>query len=951
MSITIPISADFNGDDVKKQIAQINAAIKQMGDAVAKANGTKFEPITLHGKEDLKYFVQQSEKLLKIQGELRNRMQKSGQNGKNPFMANWSHLYLNEATRLKRQQEALIFLGASFESGGAPNNPNRPNPAPIPPTPRPAPGGSGGGGAGGGRPPGGGGGGGNPWVNQGTRILTSGLNAAGPVGGVVSQSVGTGIASGFGAGLMGLLGGVLALGVGKAVSSVMENLDKAERNNIDFDTLKRTIGDVSVSFEGLKSVIQSNANNLGVTFEEAAKLTTQFSKLGNVTNDKYHELGGELSNGVGFSRGFGLDPSLGMSFFGQMRGMRMTGNDQDSRRMGLLIGEAIAKSNAFAKADEVMEAVAGFVTTQTRYSLSRANVSGYTGTYSALVGSGIPGLDAAGAGGMLSRINSALMSGGAKGEASQFFTAMVGKRMGLDPIRMAILREGGAFATNSAMFGAGSAAARYGIKGPTGSNTFLSETLATLRQKYRDPGMLAMATSGHLGIGVNQAMALLSVKPNQMGDLQRGLEGTGIDISRLNSSGIANLAKVYGSDSDRKGLADSLLRRDGADALTPAEADRLRNTMASGSVEDQKKMLTELIATREQERTTGSDIRDSKNILDNIKTSLADKLIPLTQEMRHGIMSIAGHGGKETPQQIMKAVIESEYRGKADSIKQRYQSQIDEQSERLKKAKAKGVGIPTEEEAKLPRLEQLKAMNERVAEAQKEIEEAKAEIKRLVEKRDAELSANAQRSDAAVSEMYRNGDAAMQALEGRDDSLDALTKAVFGQESGGRHTDENGNLITSPAGAQGIAQVMPHTGKDPGYGVQPLQNQTEAEYRRFGRDYLAAMLRNYGGDRRKALAAYNAGPGKVDEAIRRYGDDWLGHLPQETQNYVPGVLRRLPKRPAQLPPNEAGSGGKEVNVNMGSLEIIHKNERGEVVQPPQTLKPTVVAARPFGMGG
>lgn len=940
MSIKIPVSAEFNGDDVKKQIAQINSAIKQMGEAVAKANGQKFEPITLHGKEDLKYFVQQSEKLLKIQGELRNRMQKSGQDGKNPFLANWSHLYLNESVRLKRQQEALIFLGASFDDGKAPNTPNKPRPAPVPPTPRPSPGASGGG-----RPPV------NPWVQQGTRILNSGLNAAGPVGGVVAQSVGTGMASGFGAGLMGLLGGVLALGVGKAVGSVMENLDKAERNNIDYDTLKRTIGDVNVSFEGLKSIIEDNANNLGVTFEEASKLATQFSKLGNVTNSKYHELSGELTNGVGFSRGFGLDPAMGMSFFGQMRGMRMTSNDQDSRRMGLLIGETIAKSDAFAKADEVMEAIAGFVTAQTRYSLSRSNVSGYAGTYSALVGSGIPGLDPAGAGGMLNRINSALMAGGAKGEASQFFTAMVGNRMGLDPIRMAILREGGAFATNDAMFGEGSAAASYGIKGPSGSNTFLEETLATLRQKYRDPGMLALATSGHLGIGVNQAMALLSVKPNQMGDLQRGLESTGIDISRLNSSGIANLSKVYGTDADRKGLAESLLRRDGADALTPAEADRLRNTMAGGDVEAQKKMLTELIATREQERTTGSDIRDSKNILDNIKTSLADKLIPLTQEMRHGIMSIAGHGGQETPQQIMKKVIESEYRGKADGIKQRYQGQIDEQLDRLNKAKAKAIGVPTEEEAKMDRMDQLRAMSERQAAAQKEIEAAEAEIKRLQEKRDAELNANSQRSEAAVSEMYRNSDAAMQALEGRDDSLDALTKAVFGQESGERHTDANGNLITSPAGARGISQVMPKTGADPGYGVRPLQNQSEAEYRRFGRDYLAAMLKNYGGDRRKALAAYNAGPGKVDEAVRRHGDDWLAHLPMETQNYVPGVLRRLPKRPAQLPANDAGNSRQDVNVNMGSLEIIHKNERGEQVQPTQSLKPTVVAARPYGMGG
>lgn len=938
MSIKIPVSAEFDGDDVKKQIAAINAQFQRMGETVAKANQTKFNPITLQTKEDLKYFVQQSEKLMKIQAGMRSQMVKSGQGGKNPLFANWGSMYLNEATRLKRMQEMLVFFGNDFDEQPGKNQPRAPKPAPLPPV---------------NRRPGGGGRGispTNPWTQQGTNILQSGLRGFGPVGGVAAEAVGTSAGSGFGAGMMGLMGGLIALGIGKAVSSVVENLDKAERNNVGYDTLKRTIGDVNVSFEGLKTIIEQNANNLGITYEESAKLATQFSKLGNVSSDRYQQLGDEVTNATGFSRGFGLDPSLGTSFFGQMRGMRMTSNDQDSRRMGLLIGEAIGKSGAFSKADEVMEAIASFATSQTRNSLSRANISAYAGQYSALVGSGIPGLDPAGAGGMLSRINSSLMSGGAKGEASQFFSSMVANRMGLDPIQAAILREGGAFATNDMMFGAGSAAARYGVKGPGGSKTFLEETLATLRGKYSDPGMLAMATSGHLGIGMNQAMALLGVKPNQMGDLQRGLDGTGIDISRLNSSGIANLAKAYGSDSDRKGLAESLLRRDGADALTPAEADRLRNTMAGGDVEAQKKMLTELIATREQERTTGSDIRDSKNILDNIKTSLADKLIPLTQEMRHGIMSIAGHGGKETPQEIMKAVIESEYRGKADSIKQRYQSLIDAQSKRIVDARASEIDPEADDAIKDPN-ERMRAQVARQERSRNEQEAANAEIKRLEAERDAELSANGQRSDSAVKEMYRNSDASMQLLEGRDGSLDALVSAMFQQESGGVHRDANGNLITSPKGAQGISQVMPKTGTDPGYGVQPLQDQSEAEYRRFGRDYLAAMLRNYGGDRRKALAAYNAGPGSVDSAVKKYGDDWMSHLPQETQNYVPSILRKLPQRPAQLPANDAGNTRHDVNVTVGSLEVIHKNDRGEQVAPTQTLQPVVTAARPFGMGG
>lgn len=944
MAIKIPVSADFNGDDLNKQIAAINARIKSMGDAIAKANGQKFEPITLKTKEDLNYFVKQSEKLLKIQAELRNRMQKSGQGNANPVMANWSQMYLNESTRLKRQQEMLVFFGNTFDDIAKPNTPKPPKPPAVVRPPAPGGNGGGNGGSGGGR---------NPWWQQGNRILQSGLNGLGPIGGVAGGAVTTGVGAGFGAGLMGLLGGIVALGVGKAVSAVMENLDKAQRNNIEYDTLKRTIGDVNVSFEGLKTLIQENANNLGVTFEEASKLTTQFAKLGNVTGDRYKELGGELSNGVGFSRGFGLDPAMGMSFFGQMRGMRMTANDNDSRRMGLLIGETIAKSDAFAKADEVMESIAGYVTAQTRNSLTRANVAGYGGALSALASSGIPGLDVAGSAGLLSRVNSSLMGGGARGEASQFFTSMVANSMGLNPIQMAVMREGGAFATNDAMFGSGSVASQFGIKGPGGNKTFLQATLDMIRRKYPNKGMQAMAAANHLGISMGQAMSMLMINPNEMGSLQRGLEASGVDISRLNSSGIANLAKVYGSAADRKGIADSLLRRDGSDALSAGEAERLRNVMAHGSDEEQRKVLTELVSTREQERTMGTDIRDSKAILDNIKTSLADKLIPLTQEMRHGIMYLAGQGGKVTPQQIMESVIKSEYQGKADSITGRYKPMIDAQMQRYNAAKARSLGVLTPEEAALPRDQQLSAMNKRQQEAQAEMAAAEAEMKRLQQERDAELEANSRNSASAVKQMYSNSDASMQALEGRDSSLDALVSALFQQESGGQHRDANGNLVASPKGALGISQVMPKTGSDPGYGVLPLQNHTEAEYRRFGRDYLAAMLRNYGGDRRKALAAYNAGPGAVDSAIRNYGDDWLGHLPMETQNYVPNVLRRLPKvpTPAQLPGNDAGNGPLESKVTFGELEVIHKNERGEQVAPTQKLQPKVAQAKAFGTSG
>ena len=131
-------------------------------------------------------------------------------------------------------------------------------------------------------------------------------------------------------------------------------------------------------------------------------------------------------------------------------------------------------------------------------------------------------------------------------------------------------------------------------------------------------------------------------------------------------------------------------------------------------------------------------------------------------------------------------------------------------------------------------------------------------------------------------------------------SFDGMTfDQVFGgliqQESRGRHRDASGKLTTSPAGATGITQLMPKTMKNPGYGVKPLQNDSEEEYLRFGKDYLRAMLKEFGGDVPKALAAYNGGAGAVKTAVRKAvkdgkPDTWLSYIKsKETRNYVPGI--------------------------------------------------------------
>jgi membrane-bound lytic murein transglycosylase D len=104
----------------------------------------------------------------------------------------------------------------------------------------------------------------------------------------------------------------------------------------------------------------------------------------------------------------------------------------------------------------------------------------------------------------------------------------------------------------------------------------------------------------------------------------------------------------------------------------------------------------------------------------------------------------------------------------------------------------------------------------------------------------------------------------------------------------------------SPAGAAGMFQLMPDTAKE--YGLRtwlPDQRLNPESSARVAATYLGQLHDKFK-DWRLALAAYNAGEGKVENLLKRHKattyDAIASHLPAETQMFVPKVEATLRKR-------------------------------------------------------
>lgn len=115
-----------------------------------------------------------------------------------------------------------------------------------------------------------------------------------------------------------------------------------------------------------------------------------------------------------------------------------------------------------------------------------------------------------------------------------------------------------------------------------------------------------------------------------------------------------------------------------------------------------------------------------------------------------------------------------------------------------------------------------------------------------------------------------------------DQLADVFTRQMA-LESGNFAPDVIDGRRVSSAGAQGIAQLMPASYPNVDR-LNPVASLHAAA------STMRDNLQQFGGDTRKALAAYDAGGGAVSALVQRLGPAWESGLPDETRRYLAAIL-------------------------------------------------------------
>jgi len=453
-------------------------------------------------------------------------------------------------------------------------------------------------------------------------------------------------AMGIGKGFLAIAG--IAATIEGVMSKVAEGVGYATDESGSLDTLKRRFGGRGIGYNDLQQGTRGAGAGFGISYVDSAKYGLQYGKAaGSLDSD----IGSHLRNAYGTSRSLGVDPGEGVDFFGQMSKLGVAKDDAGQRKLAALIADGIERGGFTAKADEVLHAVAEYANTAFRATLSAPNVGSYLAGLTSMTSK--TGLDPSSAAGIIGQANSAMMQGGAMGEASKNLSYASIAR-GFDPLIGSEMNAGGLFGTPDSVFRdkdgkltmAGQYNADHGIAMPSGGRMNMSAVMDTLKQQTSGrPGLMPLAVQSQFGLGTPQdALGLMWMNdhPAELGGTTDLLTKAGVDINKMkNLSGISDIAKLAGATSmdDIRGQYNEFR---GRNDVPEAEKVRIASLHDAGDVDGTRKALAGILANQGQVATPGSDTRAALVDLKDTLTTVGDKLLDPLNKIREMVSDVTG---------------------------------------------------------------------------------------------------------------------------------------------------------------------------------------------------------------------------------------------------------------------------------------------------------------------
>ncbi|WP_268963874.1 phage tail tip lysozyme [Paraburkholderia haematera] len=656
------IGVGANADGVANAINKITAAMNKMGSAVAQNQKLKFEPVGVKLMErDLALINKQFQQALALSSQLRNALKATGQGGAHISQVDFSKLSTNPAAAQRMRDRAFLHSvrGTALDPTLANEVDDRGNI--VPPTPpgggagsggagpgggggaprAPRGGGSGGAGGGGGGPGGGGANGGSWWRR---RPQNMGTAAALAIGGGIGGGAGSILTAGIAGGPIGAALAGVTQAIGAAMQFASEGIDLAKQQNESADRLKRSMGDLGISFKQLTDESKLFGLGIGVAGTEFLKLESQANEASGGAYRTPGELAEATRSGGAIGRAYGLDPSQGVNF---VSGMQRLNARQNNKDLAAQLAEAIVNTQGKALPSEVMQAMMGFAGAQARFNGGSVDLNRLGNAYSSLLGT--DGMTADHASSILGTANSAMEHMGGSEAAQNLTMRAFGN---LDPIRARIRSEGGLFGNGlddrniaSYMYSRGMRGWESMSKGPAGTN--FSVINSQLDSDYKGNPLMeidAQKNYWHLQSYADTAK-FVGMSDSDHNGLMNTLKNAGVDLKDLHEGSVASVSSIAqaGSFGDLKSLYDNDISK--RSDLTDSDRSALSKAEGSGDIQTFKNELVRVLAGKGQADDDASVQRTIDANIADMKTQIGEKLIPFTQSIMQGVLSIANKFG------------------------------------------------------------------------------------------------------------------------------------------------------------------------------------------------------------------------------------------------------------------------------------------------------------------